>query len=195
MVSIGVNPYKLFYALLIAAALAVLGVAPSGEMQLFALALVAWILAHVTFVWFKKIVFRKVIAFDMGGVLVGGDYYSERLRPTKEMVDLVIKLRRKYVTALLSDNNDLFAPGARKIMPMGSMFDYELWSSLVGGRKTDARSFQNFLRKIGAKASDVIFIDDSAGNIDVAKRVGIRGIVFKNPGQLKEALAAHGIRF
>ncbi|MFH1056343.1 MAG: hypothetical protein V1717_00910, partial [Candidatus Micrarchaeota archaeon] len=98
------NPYKLGYAVLITIIIVFLSSSFAGQepTSILAIFLVSYILAHFTFAWFKKLVFRKVVVFDSGGVLVTGDYFTEKIKPSKEMVSLVISLRRKYVTALLS---------------------------------------------------------------------------------------------
>ncbi|MFH0922533.1 MAG: HAD-IA family hydrolase [Candidatus Micrarchaeota archaeon] len=201
MAGLGINPYKFVYAVIITVALDFLLASFSAQdaSWILTLFLISYAIAHVTFVTFKKMVFRKVVVFDMGGVLVTGDFFTENIKTSKEMVRLLTQLRQKYVTALLSDNNALFSYGARTIMPISAMFDIEYYSSMAGVRKTDVKSFQTFAAKHGYSPSDLIMIDDAEGNIANARKAGWCGIVFNvnkdSPAKLKQALADYGVTF
>jgi len=49
------------------------------------------------------------------------------------------------------------------------------------------------LQKLGSKPEECVFIDDQAKNLLPAKELGMATIEFKNPEQLEEDLADHGI--
>lgn len=194
MAGVGINPYKLAYALTIALLIWAAGFWPLEGAAGFWLLLFSWLLAHFSFLWFKKLVFRNVIALDMNGVVTSGQFYTEEIKPERRMVRLVIALRRKYATALLSNNNALFAYGARRILPMDAMFDYEYYSSQLGAAKPDEATYRRFADYVSVHPSRVIFVDDKKENVEAARRVGMIGIVCQNAEQVREELARYGVR-
>lgn len=62
-------------------------------------------------------------------------------------------------------------------------------------RKPNPQFFSFYLRKnnLNPKTTPFIFIDDNSKNIEAARTVGIEGILFKNPTQLREELQKRGL--
>lgn len=56
---------------------------------------------------------------------------------------------------------------------------------LIG--KPDPRIYQILLDRYGLKAAECVFIDDRIGNIEAGEQLGIRGILFENCQQAKQA--------
>jgi 2-haloacid dehalogenase len=67
-------------------------------------------------------------------------------------------------------------------------FDDILISSTVNLVKPDPRIFEIFLQRIGRRAEDCIYIDDSAANVVTADRLGFSTIHFTSPAQLAAEL-------
>lgn len=61
--------------------------------------------------------------------------------------------------------------------------------------KPDPAIFQILLTRYDLAAEDCIFIDDSAKNIETACSLGMKGIHFVEPIDLKAELARHGVAF
>ncbi len=59
--------------------------------------------------------------------------------------------------------------------------------------KPQADIFHILLRRNNLKANECVFIDDSARNVDAAKRLGIAGIEFVSPEQLQLELMEYGL--
>ena len=55
-------------------------------------------------------------------------------------------------------------------------FDRTYWSSRMGLVKPDEEFFRHILADLGVAAEEVGFVDDSAANVDAARRVGIRAV-------------------
>ena len=55
-------------------------------------------------------------------------------------------------------------------------------------QKPNKNIFKMMLNKTHLNPSEIIFIDDTKKNIDVAKKIGIHGILFKNFNQLKKEI-------
>lgn len=60
-------------------------------------------------------------------------------------------------------------------------------------RKPDERIFRLLLERYGLDAPDTAFVDDNLDNIAAARRLGVHGVPFTTPGQLRLDLAALGL--
>jgi len=56
--------------------------------------------------------------------------------------------------------------------------------------KPDARIFEILLDRFRIPAREAVFIDDNPDNAAAASRLGIHGIHFQSPEQLRQELAA-----
>jgi putative hydrolase of the HAD superfamily len=63
----------------------------------------------------------------------------------------------------------------------------------VGALKPDTRIFEQALRKSGAPASDLLFVDDQEINVKAAGTLGIEGFTFLNPGQFENEMRNRGL--
>ncbi len=154
------------------------------------LLVVSYIIALIVSYSIKKRVIKRVVAFDMGGVFLSGDYYTEELKEMPGMRDLITELKGKYVVVLLSNNNALAHTAFEKKFGLSEVFDKQFLSGDVGYKKPDPKIFQAVMRELGVSAKNVVFFDDAPENVVAAKKLGIRGIVFKNAVQAREAILA-----
>jgi 2-haloacid dehalogenase len=72
-------------------------------------------------------------------------------------------------------------------------FDDILISSTVNLVKPDPCIFEIFLERIGRRAEECVYIDDSAVNAATADRLGFITIHFESPAQLAEELDRLGV--
>jgi 2-haloacid dehalogenase len=74
------------------------------------------------------------------------------------------------------------------------VFDDIVVSGDVGLVKPDPAIFELTLQRVGRRAEECLFIDDSATNVDAAAAIGFHTIRFESPEQLERELRAHGIQ-
>jgi putative hydrolase of the HAD superfamily len=97
--------------------------------------------------------------------------------------DEVVALAREVKSsgtgsALVTNNIAEFREHWRKSIPIDELFHHVVDSSEVGLRKPDPRIFELALEKVGAADPErTVFLDDYAGNVEAARRVGIQGIL------------------
>lgn len=96
--------------------------------------------------------------------------------------DDVVERCRRYrdagvLTGLLTNNAREFEPFWRPMLALEELFDDVVDSSAVGLRKPDPRIYELALRRLGVTASEAVFIDDAPGNVDGARRVGMRAVL------------------
>lgn len=84
---------------------------------------------------------------------------------------------------------------ARAVMalPVAALFEHCLFSCFLRLIKPDPAIFRAVLDRLGASAADVIFLDDRPENVAGAAEVGIRGVVFTDPGTARAELTRQGI--
>ena len=79
------------------------------------------------------------------------------------------------------------------------MFDFLHWFEgiVVSGdektRKPFADIYETLLKRYGVTPHEAVFIDDSLKNVHGAEALGIKGIHFQSPEQLKESLKKLGV--
>ena len=93
-----------------------------------------------------------------------------------------------YRTGLVTNNIEAFREGWRSLIPVDELFDSVVDSSEVGVRKPDPAIYQLALERTGVTAARTVFVDDFAGNIAAAEKLGMWGILVEDDPA--DALAA-----
>ena len=103
-------------------------------------------------------------------------------------IDLIKTLKPKYQIALFSNFGSSLV-GYLNDLGITDLFDHIVNSYDLGVEKPDKEAYLKMLDIIGANPDEVIFVDDKSRNIEGAKAVGIKSILFTNPNQLKDDLS------
>jgi len=105
---------------------------------------------------------------------------------SKEKVDFIKKLSSKYELVLLSNTNkihkDFFEEecvNAFGKKGLDEAFDKLYYSHEIKLRKPSEDVFNYVLEDLSKEAGECLFIDDSVENINVAKKMGIKTLLFK----------------
>jgi HAD superfamily hydrolase (TIGR01509 family) len=108
-------------------------------------------------------------------------YYNwiYNLPEVEGMNALVASLRAKYGVGLflLSNISEYFADNAGEIRAL-KHFDRCFFSAKMGLTKPDPEIFLTVCREVSTDPSEALFIDDSAKNIEGAKRAGLTTYLF-----------------
>jgi 2-haloacid dehalogenase len=114
--------------------------------------------------------------------------------PIDGAVEVLAELRERRVPLYAITNWS-----AETFPPQRARFDFLSWFDgiVVSGcervMKPDPRIFEILLDRYGLAAESAVFIDDVAANAAAAARLGIHGIHFRSPRQLRWELAAVGL--
>jgi putative hydrolase of the HAD superfamily len=104
--------------------------------------------------------------------------------PNLALWDLVATLRAEIPVGGFSDNpvfvSELFPPGA-VLSPM-------FWSAELGLSKSGPEAFAAVEDRLGIDPDAILFVDDSAGNVERARAAGWDAIQFASNDQLIETL-------
>lgn len=109
-------------------------------------------------------------------------------------VDVLAELRQRGVPiyAITNWSAETFPPQRRRF-PFLSWFEGIVVSGLEGVIKPDPRIFQILCERYMVAPESAVFIDDVAKNAEAASALGIHGIHFRSPEQLRGDLAALGM--
>jgi putative hydrolase of the HAD superfamily len=97
--------------------------------------------------------------------------------PKKEMFVLVSQLKKLNMKIGILSNTEIPVVNFLSNMDF-SMFDILVYSCLEGTRKPEKEIYLRAINRIGLKAEELIFIDDSEENILASREHGIKGILF-----------------
>ncbi|MDG6914946.1 MAG: HAD family phosphatase [Nitrososphaerota archaeon] len=112
--------------------------------------------------------------------------FERLMKPRKGALKVVESLRRRGYRAYMFSNTS--PPHAAYLRRTGwtEIVDGFVASCEIGSMKPSAEAFSRALREIGARASDVVFIDDREANVRGAEAYGIRrALRFTSVARLK----------
>jgi epoxide hydrolase-like predicted phosphatase len=107
------------------------------------------------------------------------DFYYD-----KELLAYIRGLKDRFTLALLSVMPLYIQEVIETKWPdFTEVFDHMIVSCYVHLVKPDPRIYRLTLKRIGCKAEEAVFIDDTEENVIAAEKLGIRSILFKNREQ------------
>jgi 2-haloacid dehalogenase len=114
--------------------------------------------------------------------------------PIEENVGLLrrLKARGSRVHALSNFAHEKFALAA-EAYPFLRKFDVAVISGHEGVAKPDRRIFEILVERVGLPSNELLFIDDSPGNVEAARAFGIDAIRYTPDVDLLQELAARGV--
>jgi putative hydrolase of the HAD superfamily len=96
-------------------------------------------------------------------------------------------------TAMLSNGVPEIMAQIRADRPLGDVFDAVIVSCEVGLAKPDAAIYELTLERMGARATDTLFVDDRAINTAAAEALGIATITFSRTHTVDDVRRALGL--
>jgi len=128
------------------------------------------------------------------------DVYADvwhRIEVSAESVAVVRALRRNGYGVHLATNQERYrAAYLRDVLGYDALFDVSCYSCELGLAKPAPAFFAEAVRRIGAEPPAVLFIDDSAGNVEGARAAGLAAgqwSLEQGHDALARLLARHGV--
>ncbi|MFB0569657.1 MAG: HAD family hydrolase [Nitrososphaeria archaeon] len=122
-------------------------------------------------------------------------FVFDQSQPYPEMIDLVSDLKARYglkVAVVSNEGRDLTVYRIQKF-GLGAFVDFFIASCFVHCRKPDLDIYRIALDIAQVPPEQVVYIDDRAMFVEVAKSLGIRGIHHTSYGSTRAALEALGL--
>lgn len=118
---------------------------------------------------------------------------KENVIENKDLTELIIDLKKNgYKTGILSIQWHLYT-NVLTPKKYNSIFDESVISCFDKIRKPDPRSYKLILKKLNVKPEETLFVDDKQENLDAAKKLGIKTLVFENNKQFFNGLRTLGV--
>lgn len=111
-------------------------------------------------------------------------------------VSLFARLSKSYRLGLLSNTDPIHVARLESTYDFYKYFPKPVrtYSCGVGASKPHPLIFQHALRACKVKAEAAVYIDDIAAYVDAARRLGITGIHYQSPGELRSEFGKLGIK-
>ena len=119
------------------------------------------------------------------------DIAMKHLSLSKGTMKIVDKLHHRYSVVILSNVGELREAVDRKL-GLYEHFDSVLLSYALKMRKPNKNIFRYALRHVKAMPEETVFIDDRERNLKVARKLGMKVILYKNDKQLVRDLKTAG---
>jgi HAD superfamily hydrolase (TIGR01509 family) len=108
-------------------------------------------------------------------------------------LQLIERIPSRYRRALLSNSNVLHWRRVLDEMGLGAVFEHQFASHLMGKIKPDAEAFEHVLERLSCRASQVLFLDDNALNVEAARSIGMRSQLVRGVHEAQRSLQQAGI--
>lgn len=137
---------------------------------------------------------HEVVARTLG---FGGSYdeladiWALAFAPEPAVLALVDAVRALAPTALLTDNPEILYDALPRVLPeVVARFDRVFFSFQLGTLKPDPKVFDHVTGVLGCEPGQVLFVDDSARNVEGARAAGWRAVQFTGAAALATELGA-----
>lgn len=114
--------------------------------------------------------------------------------------EVLLKLKEKYRTFLLSNNNEIhyasilsYLKAQYDVEGNSVFFERDYYSHLMGMRKPNKDIFERVLEEQQLVPEETLFIDDSPQHLKTAESMGIRTVLFNTPDQLNSLIEKLGL--
>jgi FMN phosphatase YigB (HAD superfamily) len=108
--------------------------------------------------------------------------------------ELFEKLSKNYRLALLSNTDPIHVAYMEARYDFFSYFPARVYSCVVQASKPNPIIYKEALRACQARAEEAVYIDDIAGYVAAAERLGMKGVQFRSPDQLRSELQGLGVK-
>ncbi|MBG0830178.1 HAD-IA family hydrolase [Planomonospora sp. ID67723] len=115
-------------------------------------------------------------------------FVEAECRIDEEVVTLLRRARTRVPVVLVS-NSTLQINAVLESAGLSRSFDAVVTSAQVGAAKPDPRIYHAAAREAGAPVGRCLFVDDQAPNVAAAVELGMTGVAYRGPADLREALA------
>ena len=99
-----------------------------------------------------------------------------------DILELIGRLRRSGYLCVLATNQQCYrAKHMAETLGYDDVFDHSFYSHDLGFAKPDERYFESIVDALPHAASEMLFIDDRAQNVEAARATGLSAARFVNP--------------
>ena len=113
-------------------------------------------------------------------------WFTEETEPDEEVLEITQRIRNKNTKCYLATDQERYrAEYVNKVWNFNNKFDGTFYSCDLGHRKSEKEFFEKVIKRLNLNPEEIIYLDDDAENVNVAKELGIKAKVYKNINDLK----------
>ncbi|MBI2547689.1 MAG: HAD-IA family hydrolase [Candidatus Aenigmarchaeota archaeon] len=116
------------------------------------------------------------------------------LKPYLQVLDLVKSLKKNYKLCILSNFTKEWAEYLIDQYKLTEIFNEMFWSFQKGIKKPLPESYLQITEKFKMRPEECLFIDDKERNINGARSIGMKTILYTNLENLKKKLSENGVK-
>jgi putative hydrolase of the HAD superfamily len=142
--------------------------------------------------YLSRVVFYKERPFSLADFRA---FMFAQSQPYEEMIELIRRLKERHdlkVAAVSNEGRELTEHRIREFQ-LGSVFDFFIASCFVHFRKPDPDIFRIALDIAQVKPAQVVYIEDRPMFVEIARSLGINGIVHTDYEATKRELTGYGL--
>ncbi|MCI9149900.1 MAG: HAD family phosphatase [Lachnospiraceae bacterium] len=129
-----------------------------------------------------------------GDIRLMWQHNREMIRCYDYSHDWIRSLKKKGYSCYILSNYARYTYGqTREELSFEELMDGSIFSWQVQQVKPEPAIFETLLERFSLKPAECVFLDDTRANVEAARALGIRGIVFESYGQAREELKRLGV--
>ena len=141
--------------------------------------------------------FHRLVASALGADIppeAFAEAFMDIFTPVEGTQSILRALKGRYRLGLLSNTNELHFRQCIRPVPVFPLFDAVTLSFEVGALKPEEAIYRDALRKLSLPPEECAYVDDIPEYVEGARAIGMRGIRFQSPEQLRDDLAELGVQ-
>ena len=117
--------------------------------------------------------------------------YLDTIELSEGFIDFIKKAKKKYKLAIISNDSSRWSKYLREKFDINKYFDVISISGDLKIQKPDERIFLYTIERLGVNAEDCIYVDDRSGNLNAAKKVGMKPILLNTRNESYEGVSVN----
>ena len=132
---------------------------------------------------------RRSLQLDIPDAQFDAGWKAVFVREIPETVEMVRALHGRIPMYLFSNTNPAhYEAWSTRFAAALEPFEKVFASSAIGRRKPSRESFEHVAGEIGEPTSTILFLDDTAENIEGARAAGMQAVLVRSPQDVRDAL-------
>lgn len=120
------------------------------------------------------------------------NYIVSKMQVDKKLIEFIPHIKKAKVALFTNSIGHMAIDVLHKRgVPIRKTFDKLFVSSKIHLAKPDAQAYKFVIKNLKIHPAEALMVDDRKENIVGAKKLGMRGIVYKNAAQFKKELAKY----
>lgn len=106
--------------------------------------------------------------------------YLDTIELSDGFFDFIKTVSKLYKLAIISNDSSRWSKYLREKFDLNQYFDVISISGDLGIQKPDERIFRLTIEQLGAGAEDCLYVDDREGNLEAARKVGMKAVLLNS---------------